>query len=76
MNFKELKSWSKKYGYEVLKSKGTEECLWSKIDDPAVTGICDTLSETARAIYNDITDNRWVEYQEQYKREKQMEFRF
>ena len=74
MNFKELKSWAKKYGYEILKSKGSEECLWTKIDDPAVTGIAVDYSDCATQVYNHITDYVWVEYQEEYKRNKEIKY--
>lgn len=70
MNFTELKRWAKSHGYEVLKSKGTEECLWTKIDDASVTGIAPSLSETAKDIYNHITNYVWVEYQQEYQKEK------
>lgn len=74
MNFTELKRWAKSHGYEVLKSKGTEECIWTKIDTPSLTGISPTLAETARAIYNDISGGVWVEYQEEYKRTKEIKY--
>ena len=74
--FTELKRWSKEKGYEVLKEKGTEVCVWTKIDDPSVSGIEETLSDTATAIFNHMTDNRWVEYQEQYKKDRQTEINF
>lgn len=76
MNFTELKKWAKSYGYDILKTKGKEECLWSKIDEPEATGIGDSYSDTATQIYNHITNNRWVEYQEEYKKEKQKEIKF
>lgn len=70
MNFTELKKWAKSHGYEVLKTKGTEECLWTKIDEASVTGISQSLSQTATDIYNHITNYVWVEYQQEYQREK------
>jgi len=65
MIFKEIKSWAKKYGYDILKEKNTENYLWTKIDDPSVTGIAIGLGNTATEIYNHITDYAWVEYQEE-----------
>ena len=70
MTFTELKRWAKQNGYEVLKEKGTEVCVWTKIDSPAVTGMANTLSETATQIYNHITDYAWVEYQEKFKKDQ------
>lgn len=75
MNFNELKQWARKYGYDILKEKGTETCLWTLVNDPKISGIADSYSECARQIYNDITEGIWVEYQEQYKKEKK-EVRF
>lgn len=74
--FTELKQWAKSHGYDVLKEKGTEVCIWTKADDPSVSGIEETLKDTATAVFNHMTDNRWVEYQEQYKKEKQLEINF
>jgi hypothetical protein len=70
MTFKEIKSWAKKYGYEILKEKNTENYLWTKIDDPSVTGIAIGLGNTATDIYNHITDYAWVEYQEEQNKIK------
>lgn len=74
--FTELKQWAKSHGYDVLKEKGTEVCIWTKADDPSVSGIEETLKDTATAVFNHMTDNRWVEYQEQYKKEQQLEIKF
>jgi len=68
MRFKEIKSWAKKYGYEILKEKNTENYLWTKIDDPSVTGIAIGLGNAATEIYNHMTDYSWVEYQKEYKK--------
>lgn len=72
MNFTELKRWAKPHGYEVLKEKGTEKCVWTKINNPSITGISDSLSDCATQIYNHMTDYIWVEYQEEYKRTKEI----
>jgi hypothetical protein len=74
MNFTLLKQWARSHGYDVLKEKGTERCLWTVNDDPAITGMADTLRDTATQIYNHITDNKWVEYQEEYKRTKEIKY--
>jgi len=74
MNFTLLKQWAREKGYDVLKEKGTEVCIWTLKDDPAVTGMADTLIDTATQIYNHITDNKWLEYQEEYKRTKEINY--
>ena len=70
MIFKEIKSWAKKYGYEILKEKNTENYLWTKIDDPSVTGVAVGLGNVATEIYNHITDYVWLDYQEEQKKKK------
>lgn len=70
MTFKEIKSWAKKYGYEILKEKNTENYLWTKTDDPSVTGIAVGIGDAATQIYNHITNYAWVEYQEEQKKIK------
>lgn len=72
MNFTLLKQWATSHGYEVLKEKGTEVCLWTVKEDPSVTGIADTLRDTATQIYNHITNDKWVDYQNEYKRNKEI----
>jgi hypothetical protein len=76
MTFKEIKSWAKKYGYEILKEKNTENYLWTKIDTPSATGLAVGIGEVATQIYNDITNYTWVEYQEQYKKKAQSNIKF
>lgn len=71
MTFKELKQWATKNGYEVLKEKGTERCVWTKVDDPKVSGLTITLSECATEIFNHFTDYKWLEYQKEYAQEKE-----
>jgi hypothetical protein len=68
----EVKKWAKSYGYETIKEKGDEDkgekvqYYWSKIDNPASSGIANSVSKLAKAIYNDITNNAWLDHQESY----------
>lgn len=64
MLWKEVKSWAKKHGYES--SKNEDSYSWSKISDSKVCGEAKSVSKLARAIYNDITDNKWVDHQDNY----------
>jgi hypothetical protein len=72
MLWSEIKKWAKQQGYETIKEKGDEDkgekvqYYWSKIDDPACSGIASSVSKLARAIYNDITNNTWLDHQESY----------
>jgi hypothetical protein len=74
MKWSEIKKWAASYGYSTLKEKGTENYLWTKDDDPTVTGIANGVRDLSTQIYNHITDNKWVEYQEEYKRNKEIIF--
>jgi hypothetical protein len=63
-----VRSWAKSHGYEVLKDKGEPVTYyWSKIDDPSASGVSPSVSKLARDIYNNITNNAWVDHQKEYK---------
>jgi hypothetical protein len=72
MLWSEIKKWAKQQGYETLKEKGDEEIgepvkyYWSKIDDASHSGVAKSVSKLAKEIYNDITDNRWLDHQQEY----------
>lgn len=72
MLWSEIKKWAKEQGYEAIKNKGDEDkgesvqYHWSKIDNSDRKGVAKSVSKLAKAIFNDITDNIWVEHQEQY----------
>ena len=69
MLFKEIKTWAKKCGYSVSKDKDSNEYTWAKLDsdDPNDRGISKSVSKVAKAIFNHITNNKWVDHQEEYK---------
>ena len=66
----EVKSWAKTWGYSILKEKDDTingaSYYWSKNDDPNVTGVELSVSKVARAIFNHLTENKWVEHQQKY----------
>ena len=64
MLWKEIRSWAKKQGYES--SKNGDSYSWSKISDPKVCGEAKSVSKLAKAIFNDMTENKWVDYQNNY----------
>ncbi len=71
MTWKEIKSWAKDKGYKTDRSKiaGTDNSYsysWHKIDDENINGTSTSVSKLAFAIYNNMTDNQYVEYQEEY----------
>lgn len=67
---KEIKTWAKNRGYNVSKNKDTNEYTWSKLDsnDPNDSGIALSVSKVAKAIFNHLTNNKWVEHQEEFKK--------
>lgn len=69
MLWKEIKSWAKSKGYETLKDKDDNQYYWAKLDsdDPNASGVAPSVSKLARAIFNHITDNKWSDYQQEYK---------
>jgi len=71
----EIKSWAKTWGYTIVKEKDNSingaSYYWSKNDDPNVSGVALSVSKVATAIYNHMTDNKWVEYQTEFKKNQE-----
>ena len=61
MLWKEIKSWAKKHGYES--SKKDDFYFWYKASDSSVNGESKSVSKLAKAIYNDMTNNKWIDHQ-------------
>ncbi len=67
----EIKSWAKTWGYSIIKE--TDDAIngasyyWAKNDNPQVTGVALSVSKVATAIFNDITENKWIDHQKEYK---------
>ena len=70
MKITEIKSWAKTWGYSIIKEKDDSEngasYYWAKNDDTSVTGVSPSVSKVARDIFNHMTDNKWVEHQQNY----------
>lgn len=64
MMWSEIKRWAKSKGYDTIKD--SDGYYWSKIDDINCSGLSKSVSKLARDIYNNITDNQFVEYQQKY----------
>ena len=73
MLWSEIKKWAKEQGYETLKEKDDSingaSYYWAKLDDPQVSGVSLSVSKLAKAIYNHITTDKWVEHQTTHKQE-------
>ena len=74
MLWSEVKRWAKDRGYDIVKEKDDSingaTYYWMKSDDHAVSGVAQSVSKVATAIYNHITDNKWVEHQKQFEENK------
>lgn len=70
MNITQIKSWAKSWGYSIIKEKDDSvngaSYYWCKNDDPNVTGVALSVSKVVLAIYNDLTENKWLEHQKKY----------
>jgi hypothetical protein len=64
MLWKEIKSWAKKHGY--ASSKNDNSYSWYKISSPNIGGEVKSVSKLSKAIFNDITGDKWKEHQENY----------
>jgi hypothetical protein len=69
MLWKEVKTWAKSKGYETLKDKDDNQYYWAKLDstEPDASGVAKSVSKLAIAIYNHITDNKWLDHQKEYR---------
>lgn len=70
MLWSEVKKWAKDKGYETIKDKEDGKYYWAKIDEPQnieASGVVTSVSKLAKAIYNHLSDNKWIEYQSEYK---------
>ena len=71
MMISEIKKWAKTKGYEVIKDKEDGLYYWAKLDAiPEVSGIAKSVSKVATAIFNHISDNKWIEHQIKFKEEQ------
>jgi hypothetical protein len=74
MLWSEVKRWAKDRGYETIKEKETDDktvYYWAKLDVPDASGIATSVSKLAFAIYNHMTDNKWVDHQKEYKSKRE-----
>ena len=74
MNWSNTKKWAKEHGYSCLREKNIDpshqneyDYYWSKEDDVNATGLATSVSKLATQIYNHMTNDIHVAYQEQYK---------
>jgi hypothetical protein len=67
----EIKKWAKEKGYEVIKDKEDGLYYWAKLDaGPDASGVAKSVSKVATAIFNHMTEDKWVEHQTKFKEAK------
>ena len=72
MKWSEIKKWAKTKGYNVSREKAentdeyTYDYSWNR---DSKSGIATSVLELATNIYNDLTENKHLEHQLQYKQE-------
>lgn len=69
MLWSEVKRWAKDHGYDTIKDKDDNQYYWAKLDsnDPDASGVAKSVSKLAFAIYNHMTDNKWLDHQQQFR---------
>jgi hypothetical protein len=69
MLWTEVRSWAKKFGYETIKDKEDNQYYWAKLDnnDVDASGVAPSVSKLATAIYNHMTENKWLDHQKQHQ---------
>lgn len=76
MKWSLVKSWAKENGYTSFREKtdridnpNNYDYYWGRDDDPSATGLAISVSKVATDIYNHMTNNKFIEYQQQYQKE-------
>jgi hypothetical protein len=65
MMWGEVNKWAKEKGFKLKRIDGLIH--WHKLDDATICGAEENIDEVATAIFNVISDYKWVEYQKSYK---------
>lgn len=74
MTISEIKKWAKGLGYDTIKDKDDGKYYWTKLDSNSSddSGVANSVSKLARAIYNHYTNNKWVDHQQEYDANKEI----
>lgn len=77
MTWTEIKRWAKEQGFDATKQKDDSingaSYYWSKSDDPSINGVSISVSKFARDVFNNMTDNKWIEHQTKYQVSKEID---
>lgn len=73
MLWSEIKKWAKDQGYDTIKDKDDGKYYWAKLgsDDPKDSGVAKSVSKLATAIFNHLTNNKWINHQEEFQNNKE-----
>lgn len=70
MLWTEIRKWAKSRGFDTVKEKDDSinghSYYWMKSDDHSISGVSLSVSKLARDIYNAITENKWIDHQNEY----------
>jgi hypothetical protein len=74
MTISEIKKWAKQLGYDASKCKDDNKYYWkqSNSDNPNDCGVATSVSKLARAIFNHYTNYKWVDHQNDYDNNKEI----
>ena len=71
MQISEIKKWAKEKGYTVIKDKEDGLYYWAKLDAGSdASGVAKSVSKVATAIFNHLTEDKWVDHQIKFKEAK------
>lgn len=64
LKWSEINRWSKNLGYKI--SKKDQGYFWVKLSDENKFGESNSLFLVTKQIFNDHTNNKWIEHQNNY----------
>jgi hypothetical protein len=62
----EVSKWAKSHGYKISRKDGL--FLWHNVENTDICGEESSLGKLVTAVFNQITDHKWVEYQVNYEK--------
>lgn len=74
MIWKEVKSWATSHEYKVEREKVTDSpksynYYWERKSNASISGTANSTFNLAKCIYNDITEDKFVEHQNTYTKD-------
>ena len=65
MTWNEIRKWASDKGYKASKAK--EGYAWHLETDPNVRGVAKSVNKLAKAIFNHLSNNKWLDHQKSYE---------